>query len=103
LRLQFDCSLAEVWPQVAPCFDRLHQWSRITAPLPEITFISTAANAVEAIKAKVRDRHGQWDEGALEDLLRAAVSIPSWVHADSEDLLLLWLPSSLSAILLQAT
>jgi len=103
LPLQFDCSLAEVWPQVAPCFDRLRQWSRITAPLPEITLISTAANAVQAIKANVRDRHGQWDEGALEDLVRATVSIPSWVRAESEDLLLLGLPSSLSAILLQAT
>jgi len=38
-------SLLVGWPQVAPCFDGLRQWPRITAPLPEVTLISTAANA----------------------------------------------------------
>src|SRR3981189_1610818 len=38
-------SLLVGWPQAAPCFAGLRQCPHVTAPLPEVTLISTAANA----------------------------------------------------------
>jgi len=67
--------------------------------LPRIEEILGPRTAVEAIKEAVKANR-DWDEKALGDLLQAAIQIPSWTHGDSEELLRLNLPASLSAILL---
>ena len=56
--------------------------------------------AVDAIKTAVKN-NPNWEEKALEELVQAAILIPSWTSADSEELRALPLPSSVSAILLE--
>jgi hypothetical protein len=78
-----------------------HRYIRnsLNRALPRIEEVLGPRTAVDAIKATVVGQ-AEWDEGALEDLVRAAKDIPSWTLADSEELRALGLPAKVSAILL---
>ena len=67
--------------------------------LPRVEGVLGPRVAVDAIKAAVKS-NPKWEEKALEELMQAAILIPSWTSADSEELRALPLPRSVSAILL---
>jgi len=69
--------------------------------LPRIEEVLKARTAVEAIKTAIKISP-DWNERALDELLEAAILIPSWTQADSEDLIAMGIPKSASAVLLRA-
>lgn len=81
-----------------------HRYIRnsLNRALPRIEEVLGPRTAVDAIKTTVK-RQVDWDEGALEDLVRAAVAVPSWTILDSEELLARGLPGKVSAILIRGS
>jgi hypothetical protein len=78
-----------------------HIRNSLRRTFPRIELILGPRSVVEAVKQTVSSGR-LWDERALGDLVRAAVRIPSWTHADSEALIAMSLPPSVSAILLSS-
>jgi len=76
-----------------------HIRNSLRRALPRIEEVLGPRTAVDAIKEAVKTNR-DWGDKALGDLLEAAILIPSWTQADSEELLALNLSHNVSAILL---